>query len=91
MSGEQVSASRAEAWGLVERVTDELDAEIAAVAGMLAGQSRHALLELKRVLLDTRHAPSDRTEFDAFVRCLEAHDGKERIAAFLEKRTPSWS
>jgi len=90
MSGERIPARQAEAWGLVEFVVDDLEQGIEQVAGKLAGQSPHALREIKRLLHETRHERSDEKEFEAFVRCLGSEDGREGVAAFLEKRQPSW-
>jgi enoyl-CoA hydratase/carnithine racemase len=90
MSGERIPARQAERWGLVEFVVDDLDAGIGQVAGTLARQSPNALREIKRVLRETRDERSDATEHAAFVRALASDDGKEGVAAFLEKREPSW-
>ncbi len=91
MSGERNSAPSAEAWGLVELVVDDLDAGIAQVAGALAAQSPNALREIKALLLATRDQRSDEQELAAFLRCLRSADGQEGMAAFFEKRKPSWS
>jgi len=91
MSGERLSAAQSEAWGLVEFVEDDLDAGIERVAGTLAAQSPNALREIKQLLRATRDARSDAVELEAFVRCLESEDGLEGVAAFLEKREPSWT
>jgi enoyl-CoA hydratase/3-hydroxyacyl-CoA dehydrogenase len=90
MSGERIPARQAEAWGLVEFVVDDLDAGIEQVAGALAKQSPHALREIKRLLHETRDERSDEKEFEAFARCLQSEDGQEGVAAFLEKREPTW-
>jgi len=91
MSGERIPAPQAERWGLVEFVVDDLDAGIERVAGTLARQSPNALREIKHVLRETRDERSDATEHAAFVRALGSPDGKEGVAAFLEKRQPRWS
>jgi enoyl-CoA hydratase/carnithine racemase len=91
MSGERIPARQAEAWGLVEFVVDDLDAGIERVAGRLAGQSPHALREIKKLLRETRDERSDEQEVGAFVRCLQSEDGQEGVAAFLEKREPRWT
>ena len=90
MSGERIPARQAEAWGLVEFVVDDLDGGIERYAGALAKQSPHALREIKRLLHETRDERSDEKEFDTFVRCLQSEDGQEGVAAFLEKREPTW-
>jgi enoyl-CoA hydratase/carnithine racemase len=90
MSGERIPARQAEAWGLVEHVVDDLEGGIERVAGALAKQSPHALRTIKELLRETRDAPDDEREVDAFVRCLSSEDGQEGVAAFLEKRQPNW-
>jgi enoyl-CoA hydratase/3-hydroxyacyl-CoA dehydrogenase len=91
MSGERIPAEQAERWGLVEFVVDDLDAGIDQVAGKLAKQSTSALREIKQLLLATRDERSDDAESEAFARRLASEDGREGVAAFLEKRTPRWS
>ena len=91
MSGERIPAEQAERWGLVELVVDDLDAGIEQVAGKLAQQSPNALREIKQLLHATRDQRSDELESQAFARCLVSEDGREGVAAFLEKREPRWT
>jgi enoyl-CoA hydratase/carnithine racemase len=91
MSGERIPAEQAAQWGLVEFVVDDLDAGIERVAGQLAGQSPHALRQIKSLLVGTRQAPDYDREIGAFLECLQSADGREGIAAFFEKRAPQWS
>jgi enoyl-CoA hydratase/carnithine racemase len=91
MSGERIPAEQAERCGLVELVVDDLDAGIEQVAGKLAQQSPHALREIKQLLRATRDQRSDELESQAFARCLASDDGREGVAAFLEKREPRWT
>jgi 3-hydroxyacyl-CoA dehydrogenase/enoyl-CoA hydratase/3-hydroxybutyryl-CoA epimerase len=91
MSGERISAEHAERWGLVEHVVDDLDAGVEQIAGLLARQSLGALREIKQVLHATREERSDELESAAFARLVASEDGREGIAAFLEKRQPRWS
>jgi enoyl-CoA hydratase len=90
MSAERISAAQAEAWGLVELLADDLDEGIEHVAGAIAAQSPNSVRELKRLLHATRDERSDRLELEAFARCVLSADGREGVAAFLEKRPPSW-
>ena len=90
MSGERLSAGEAAAWGLVEFIVEDLETGIERVAGTIASQSPHAVRELKRLLRATREAPDDRAELAAFARCVRSPQGAEGVAAFLEKRSPSW-
>jgi enoyl-CoA hydratase/carnithine racemase len=90
LSGERIDAEQAERWGLVEFVVDDLDAGIEQVAGTLARQSPDALQRIKRVLAATRAARDDVVEYTAFQEALASDDGREGVAAFLEKREPRW-
>jgi enoyl-CoA hydratase/carnithine racemase len=91
MSGERIDAAQAERWGLVEFVVDDLDAGVEHVAGTLAKQSRAALRRIKEVLRETRDARDDSVEYAAFREAVASDDGREGVAAFLEKRAPNWS
>jgi enoyl-CoA hydratase/3-hydroxyacyl-CoA dehydrogenase len=91
MSGERIPAEQAEAWGLVEFVVDDLEEGIARYVEPLGKQSPHAIRQIKQVLRDTRDARSDEREVEAFAACLNSEDGQEGVAAFLEKRQPSWT
>jgi enoyl-CoA hydratase/3-hydroxyacyl-CoA dehydrogenase len=90
MSGERIDAEVAERWGLVDFVFDDLDDGIEQTAGKLAKQSPTALREIKDLLRATREERSDERESEAFARRLASEDGKEGVAAFLEKREPRW-
>ena len=91
MSGERISAETAEAWGLVEFLVDDLDEGIARYVEPLDRQSPHSIRQIKRLFHDTRDAPSDEREVEAFAACLNSEDGQEGVAAFLEKREARWS
>jgi enoyl-CoA hydratase / 3-hydroxyacyl-CoA dehydrogenase len=91
MSGERIPASTAEAWGLVEFVVDDLDEGIARYVEPLAKQSPHALRRIKELLHATRDGRSDEREAEAFAACLASEDGREGVAAFLEKREARWT
>jgi enoyl-CoA hydratase/carnithine racemase len=91
MSGERIAAEQAECWGLVEHVVDDLDAGVDEVAGLLARRSGAALRTIKEVLRATRAARGDDVEAAAFARAIASPDGREGVAAFLEKREPRWS
>ena len=96
LTGDFVDAETAYAWGLVERVVpvdDLLDAALE-VAGRFASQSPHAVAVLRELARTTRDLPLEeglRREADAFVRCLRSDDGAEGVAAFIEKRPPSFT
>jgi enoyl-CoA hydratase/3-hydroxyacyl-CoA dehydrogenase len=91
MSGDQVPAPKAQLWGLVEYVVDTLDEGVEQFGGGLASLSPFAMRELRQLLRDTSERPSYERELEAFTRCLQEGDGREGVAAFLEKREPRWS
>ena len=96
LTGEFVDAETAYAWGLVERVVPvaELEEAALALAGQIAAQSPHAvgvLRELARTTRDLSLEEGLRREADAFMRCLRSEDGAEGVAAFIEKRPPSFT
>jgi enoyl-CoA hydratase len=89
-SGERITSAQAEAWGLVEFAVDDLEGAIDPVAGAIAARSPNSVRELKKLLRATRDERSDRLELEAFDRCVLSPDGREGVAAFLEKRAPDW-
>jgi enoyl-CoA hydratase/3-hydroxyacyl-CoA dehydrogenase len=91
MSGERIPAETAEAWGLVEFLVDDLEEGIARYVEPLDKQSPHAIRQIKQLLHATRDARSDEREVEAFAACLTSEDGQEGVAAFLEKREPTWT
>jgi enoyl-CoA hydratase/3-hydroxyacyl-CoA dehydrogenase len=91
MSGERIPAEQAAAWGLVEFVVDDLEEGIARYVEPLDRQSPHAIRQIKQLLHDTRDRRDDEREVHAFAACLNSEDGQEGVAAFLEKRQPSWT
>lgn len=95
MAGERISAQRLQAFGLVNRVVGAGGAlaEALRLAKQLNARAPNALASIKELIND---APANTlsqqlgAERDHFVRNLHHANGGEGIAAFLEKRTPTY-
>jgi 2-(1,2-epoxy-1,2-dihydrophenyl)acetyl-CoA isomerase len=92
----RVDASEAARIGLVTRVVEDADlkSEAEALAATLAGGATAALGATRRLLLDAS-VLSLETHLDAEARSIAAlsrtPDGREGVAAFLERRKPSFT
>ena len=96
MTGDQIGASQAYDWGLVEKVVPAGEARPAAleIARTIASRSPVSVAVLRELARTTRDLPLEeglRREADGFRRCLESEDGAEGVAAFLEKREPHFT
>ena len=93
LTGQRISAERAEAWGLITQAVanDGLDAAVQALADELASRPPLALRTLKMVLNRGAEAPLETAlelERKAYAWLRSTHDYEEGVRAFLEKRTP---
>jgi len=95
LTGEAFDASRAVTIGLINSAVpaDDLDAEVQRYSKMLALGAPDALAATKVMLRASR--PESMSEDLAQMLELSAHhfgsdEGREGMAAFLEKRAPSW-
>jgi len=96
MTGQRISAERAEAWGLITQCVpdDALDAAVGALAGELAERAPLALRTLKMVLNRGADAPLDTAlelERKAYAWLRSTHDYQEGVTSFLEKRPPKYT
>jgi len=98
LSGRARSLTGAEAFqlGLVSRVVDDdkLDAEVEKVIRGLLGAGPRALAEVKKLTRDPYGMSLDaglNAEANAFAAAFGENEAEEGIAAFLEKRNPSFA
>ena len=97
LTAEKFDATRARELGLVQEIVDAaaLDAEIERLVGHLLAASPAALAATKRLLADVVEAPMDDVLLAATAKCIAdarvSPEGREGIAAFLDKRAPSWA
>lgn len=93
--GDPIPATTAYEWGLVDRVvpSDQLDEAALELARAFADRPAYALAEIKALLNETADGSVQdglRLEAEAFGRCIESADGREGVAAFIEKRAAAW-
>jgi len=96
LSGERISAARAAEVGLITRAVpaDELDADVAAVVGRLLAGGPSALAAAKRLVytipgMERKAAFTRTTELSQSL--FASAEAAEGMAAFREKRLPSWA
>jgi enoyl-CoA hydratase/carnithine racemase len=96
LTGEPVSAERAREIGLVNRVVvpEALDAEVTALARLIASKSPAAMASGKAVFYRQLEMPLTEAYAMAgqvIARDFFSEDGKEGVNAFLGKRPPRWN
>lgn len=95
LTGQRISAERAEAWGLITQVVpdDGLDAAVQALSAELAARAPLALRTLKMVLNRGADAPLETAlelERKAYAWLRSTHDYEEGVRSFVEKREPRY-
>lgn len=96
LTGTPISADRACAIGLVNRVVsaEALDAEVGALATLIAGKSSAAIASGKQVFYRQLEMPVGQA-YDVAGHSIACdfftQDGKEGVDAFLGKRAPRWT
>jgi enoyl-CoA hydratase/carnithine racemase len=95
LTGAPIGAARAYEIGLVNRVVpaESLDAEVSAMARLIAARSSSAIASGKAVFYRQPQLPVDEAYALAghAIACdFFTEDGREGVDAFLEKRAPRW-
>jgi enoyl-CoA hydratase/carnithine racemase len=95
LTGNMISAEKAEKWGLVNLVTDEelLEKMTMEIAKQIAEKSPFAVERAKKsvkLASNTSMKKGLKKEQELFVECFKSNDGKEGIKAFIEKRKPEF-
>ena len=94
-TGERFGAQAAVRFGLVDRVVDDLHGEAVALAHAQAACAPEAVGEAKRLVDDVAHREIDGRLQEETARRIAARrvsaEGREGVAAFLERRPPSWA
>jgi enoyl-CoA hydratase len=93
LSGELVAAEEAQRMGLVDLVVpdEELRDRTLSLANAIAERSPVALRNAKQAIRATAEMPLTQglgIERELFLDCFASEDGREGVAAFLEKRSP---
>ena len=97
LTAEKFDAARARELGLVQEIVtaEALDAEVERLVRHLLAASPAALAATKRLLADVVEPPMDDVLLAATAKCIAdarvSPEGREGIAAFLDKRAPSWA
>jgi enoyl-CoA hydratase/carnithine racemase len=96
LTGQRISAERAEAWGLITQAVpnDGIDAAVAALTSELAERAPLALRTLKMVLNRGAEAPLETAlelERKAYAWLRSTHDYEEGVRSFVEKRPPKYT
>lgn len=95
LTGEPIDAATALAWGLVNRVVpaDRLDAEVQVLVRSILAKSRAVIAAGKKLFYEQVSGNLDQAykiATAAMADSVKTEDGREGIAAFVEKRKPRW-
>lgn len=93
LTNRRVGAEEAASIGLVTRLSGQLESEGRAVARQLADSATRALGKTRRLLNDSSGNSFEaqlQAELDAIAEASAGDEGREGIAAFLERRSPAF-
>ncbi len=96
LTGEPLTAGRAEAWGMIWKCVDDdkLASEVDALAAKFASAPTRGLALTKKLIRESGSRTSEQQldiERDAQRTLGRTNDYKEGVAAFMEKRTPNFT
>ena len=96
LTGEPLTAERAERFGLVNRVVPDGQALDAAIdlAGLIARNAPMSVAASKRVMIESADWASDsgfRRQRQHFDPVFASDDAREGATAFRERRDPTWT
>lgn len=91
LTGENIDAAQALAWGLVDRVVPlaKLDAEVTRIASLLAGYGRSAARQQKRLLREWEDKPLDQAISDSvaeFGRAFDTGEPQRFMGEFVQRQ-----
>jgi DNA-binding transcriptional LysR family regulator len=87
-AGERFDAETALRIGLVHEVTDDLDSALAGILAELGSAGPRAARHAKRLVLER---PDGAETARRIAERRSSEEGQEGLAAFLERRRPSWA
>ena len=91
LTGENIDAAQALAWGLVDRVVPlaELDAEVMRIASLFAGYGRNAVRQQKRLLREWEDRPLDQAIAESvaeFGRAFDSGEPQRYMGEFIRRQ-----
>jgi enoyl-CoA hydratase len=95
LTGDPIDATRAHAFGLVNRLVEPgqaLDAAVA-LAEQICANAPIAVRESRKIVLEATNAPDDvgwRMSAEGMAKAMSSEDLQEGLMAFIEKRPPQW-
>jgi enoyl-CoA hydratase len=95
LTGDPIDATRAHAFGLVNRLVDPGKAldEAISLAEQICANAPVAVRESRKIVLEATNAPDDvgwKMSMEGMAVAMRSEDFSEGLTAFIEKRPPAW-